>query len=169
MLCRCGQIITSPYNRPNAHAPGSCSAMDPTCCVAGSTHTPRCSPALRIDVLARRCAAAACSPNSPKIAPPLFPPPSTPAAPQFDATPFLPQHSLDISYSTQPFHTFSCCTQPMLSKAYAPQYVLSISANALHIQCVCCGAQTMLCNAWHTQHISLHCPWPRNKHSALRH
>ena len=27
----------------------------------------------------------------------------------------------------------------------------------------------MLCNAWRTQHISLHCPCQRNKHSALRH
>ena len=57
----------------------------------------------------------------------------------------------------------------MLSKACAPQHVLSICAGALHIQCVCCGAQTMLCNAWRTQHISLHCPCQRNKHSALRH
>ena len=79
------------------------------------------------------------------------------------------QHSLDIFYSRQPFHTLFCHTQPMLSKACAPQHVLIICAGALHIQCVCCGAQTMLCNAWRTQHISLHCPCQRNKHSALRH
>ena len=79
------------------------------------------------------------------------------------------QHSLDISYGRQPFHTFFGHTQPMLSKACAPRHVLSICAGALHIQCVCCGAQTMLCNAWRTQHISLHRPCQRNKHSALRH
>ena len=89
----CDQIIMSPceyqyHARPNVYTPGSCSAIDPTRCVAGSAHAPRCSPASRTALPTRLCPASACSPSLPKIASPLLPSPPTPAAPQFDAMPF---------------------------------------------------------------------------------
>ena len=83
-----------------------------------------------------------------------------------------------VSQSTSPvcrwnsalaFSYLGHCTIACLLVSTSPWQLLCVHSPALHIQCVCCGAQTMLCNAWRTQHISLHRPCQRNKHSALRH